>query len=225
MSPIVGQMDAPLDQPTPTAGWSDAAQVEWYTTRIGGLGARLAGEQVLADLLPPHPMRLLDVGCGDGRLAAVVLSCRPSIEEVIAVDTSPPMLAMARERFSGEPRVQIHEWDLRDSITPLGRFDLVVSGFAIHHLDDARKRRLFHEVFAQLDAPGSFLNLEVVASATKERHAEFLAAIGRTADDPEDRLAPIEDQLTWMREAGMTNVDCLWRWRGFALLVGESRSA
>ncbi len=65
------------------------------------------------------------------------------------------------------------------------------------------------------------MNLEVIASATAQRHAEFLTAIGRTHDDPEDRLAPIEDQLVWMHDAGMDNVDCLWRWRGFALLAGE----
>ncbi len=67
-----------------------------------------------------------------------------------------------------------------------------------------------------------FVNLEVVASATPERHDDFIAAIGRTADDPEDRLASVDAQLAWMREAGMTNVDCLWRWRGFAVLAGEA---
>jgi hypothetical protein len=65
-----------------------------------------------------------------------------------------------------------------------------------------------------------FANLEVVQSATPELHAAFRRAIGREADDPEDHLAPVDAQLEWMRAAGLEQVDCLWRWRGFALLVG-----
>jgi tRNA (cmo5U34)-methyltransferase len=110
---------------------------------------------------------------------------------------------------------------LEHPIASLGSFDLIVSGFAIHHLDNSRKRTLFGEIAAQLTQPGVFANLEVVASASPKRHEEFLQAIGRTADDPEDLLASVDDQLSWMRGAGMHDVDCLWRWRGFALLVGE----
>ena len=206
---------------TPTGGWSDTAQVEWYLNRIGKLKARQAGEAILVDVLPPSPRRVLDLGCGDGRLAALVLQSRPTVESVLAVDYSAPMLAQAGVRFAGEPKISLREWDLRVALPPWGTFDVIVSGFAIHHLEDVRKQELFGEVRHRLEAGGVFANLEVVASATPERHAEFLTAIGRTADDPEDRLAPIEDQLEWMLEAGMVNVDCLWRWRGFALLVGE----
>lgn len=212
-------MDAPRS--APTGGWSDADQVEWYTERIGRLEARGAGERMVVDLLPPEPRRLLDLGCGDGRLTDLVLASRPSLERAVAVDRSPPMLERARDRFSMEPRVEVREWDLENPISPLGRFDLIISGFAIHHLEDARKRTLFMEVAQQIQAPGIFINLEVVASATPARHSEFLAAIGRTADDPEDRLAAIEDLLEWLRDAGMKNVDCLWRWRGFGVLAGE----
>jgi hypothetical protein len=77
------------------------------------------------------------------------------------------------------------------------------------------------EVAQCLRPGGLYANLEVVTSATPELHAAFLAAIGRTADDPEDKLVDIETQLSWMRAAGLTQVDCLWRWRGFALLVGQ----
>jgi hypothetical protein len=97
----------------------------------------------------------------------------------------------------------------------------VVSGFAIHHLVDARKIELLDEIATQLTAGGVFANLEVVASPTPELHAEFRRAIGREADDPEDRLVDIETQLAWMRDAGLDHVDCMWKWRGFALLAGR----
>ena len=177
---------------------------------------------MFVDALPPNPSRLLDLGCGDGRLAGLVLASRPSVSGVVAVDRSAPMLARAGARFAGDHRVSVLAHDLCESIDRFGEFDLITSGFAIHHLEDARKRSLFGEVARQLRPGGMFLNLEVVASGSRRWHDEFLAAIGRTADDPEDRLALVEDQLTWMRNAGFVNVDCLWRWRGFALLAGES---
>jgi hypothetical protein len=65
-----------------------------------------------------------------------------------------------------------------------------------------------------------FANFEVVASGSKRWHERFLTTIARPADDPEDRLAAVEPQLGWLADAGFAEVDCLWRWRGFALLVG-----
>jgi SAM-dependent methyltransferase len=118
--------------------------------------------------------------------------------------------------------VRVIERDLDDDLTPLGEFDLVVSGFAIHHLDDDRKRTLVSEIARQLRPAGVFANLEVVESATPELQAAFYAAIGREHGDPEDRLVNVETQLDWMREAGLQQVDCAWRWRGFALLVGNA---
>jgi len=207
--------------PSPTSGWSDPDQVVWYLERIGKLEVSRSGEQMLAELLPAAPTRVLDLGCGDGRLTARVLAARPSVTTCLAVDRSEPMLAAARTRFAEQPIVDVRPWDLADPITSLGSFDVIVSGLAIHHLSDDRKRNLFAEIAAMLSPGGLFANLEVVKSATPAHHAAFLAAIGRTEDDPQDRLVTVETQLTWMREAGMVEVDCLWRWRGFALLVGE----
>jgi SAM-dependent methyltransferase len=177
---------------------------------------------MLVDLLPEVPRRVLDLGCGDGRLAGLVMDHRASIDIAVLVDSSPPMLDLARQRFADDDRVVVHAGDLDQPIGALGRFDVIVSGFAIHHLADDRKRALFAEVSATLEPGGRFLNLEVVASASPARHAEFLALIGRVADDPEDRLATVEDQVAWMGDAGLVDADCLWRWRGFALLVADA---
>jgi len=210
--------------PTPTGGWDDPDQIAWYTARIGRLEARVAGEAVLRDLLPRAPRRVLDLGCGDGRLAALVLEARASVEHVVAADRSEAMLEHARARFAGNDRVAVVRYDLNEPLDFATEFDLIVSGFAIHHVDDARKKSLFRELRRALDPGGLLLNLEVVKSATPRRHQEFLAAIGRTADDPEDNLATIDEQLGWLVAADFVEAECMWRWRGFALLAAEAPS-
>ncbi len=201
--------------------WKDEDKVGEYLTRVGRLEARRAGEAELVEALPAVLDRVLDLGCGDGRLTALVLDARPDLVEAVGLDVSPPMLHRARERFSGDERVTITEHDMGEPLPDLGVFDLVVSGFAIHHLTDDRKRTLFEEVVALLRPGGVFANLEVVQCATPELHEEFNRRIGRPGGDPEDVLVPVEAQLQWMRDAGLAQVDCNWRWRGFALLVGS----
>jgi tRNA (cmo5U34)-methyltransferase len=202
--------------------WDTPEKVAEYVGRIGTVAPRLAGEAALVEFLPPDPRRALDLGCGDGRLVRLLLDARPELEEIVAVDVSPPMLARAEAKFADEERVTVRPWDLRASIEPLGACDLIVSGFAIHHLADERKRALFGEVAGLLTAGGTFANLEVVASPTPELHAAFMTAIGRPDGDPEDQLADVEAQLDWMRAAGLEQVDCMWKWRGFALMIGNS---
>ncbi|MFN8023762.1 MAG: TIGR03792 family protein [Acidimicrobiales bacterium] len=205
--------------------WRDEAKVGEYLGRVDRLAARAAGEAELVDALPDRVHRVLDLGCGDGRLIELVLGARPATREAIGLDISPPMLDRARERFAERPHVRMLEHDLRDPLPDLGVFDVVVSGFAIHHLTHERKRTLFDEIVPLLRPGGVFANLEVVACATPELQAEFEHRIGRPGGDPEDVLACVDEQLSWMRRAGLQHVDCAWRWRGFALLTGRSTGA
>jgi tRNA (cmo5U34)-methyltransferase len=205
-----------------TAGWDDQGQVDWYLRRTAQPSPRVAGERLLADLIPDGVRSVLDLGCGDGRLADLVMARAPSIERVVAVDRSEPMLAAARQRLAGRDGVTVLSRDLRAGIADLGRFDVVVSGLAIHHLADQRKRSLYQEIAGMLHPGGVFANLDIVTSASPARHTEFLRAIGRDVEDPEDRLAPLPAQLDWLREAGLAGVDCFWKWRGYALMGGNA---
>lgn len=209
-------------EPDRTATWRDAEKVDEYVERVGRLAARAAGEAELVEALPERVDRVLDLGCGDGRLIALVLGARPDATAAIGLDTSPPMIDRARERFVADPRVRIEQHDLRDALPEPGPFDVVVSGFAIHHLAHERKRSLFAEVAGLLRPGGVFANLEVVQCATPALQEEFYRRIERPGGDPEDVLAGVEEQLDWMRAAGLDDVDCFWRWRGFALLAGRA---
>ena len=199
--------------------WQDAEMVADYREkRVGAIPHRAEGDAVLVELLPGRLRRVLDLGTGDGRLIGLVRDARPGVEAV-GVDFSPPMLAAARERFQGQAWFVDH--DLSDPLPELGAFDAVVSGFAIHHLPDGRKRALYAEVFELLEPGGVFLNYEHVASATPALAAEFLAALGMEEGDPSNQLAPVETQLEWLRAIGFADVDCLWKWRELALLHGR----
>lgn len=103
----------------------------------------------------------------------------------------------------------------------LGRFDAVVSSFAIHHLEHERKRSLYAEVYNLLEPGGVFANFEHVASATHRLHLAFFAAIDEPIEneDASDRL-DVETQLGWLRELGFDDVDCYWKWLEMALLIG-----
>jgi tRNA (cmo5U34)-methyltransferase len=201
--------------------WPDADHALAYLAKADTLPHRTEGEAVLLQHLPERVERVLDLGCGDGRLLDLVLTARPDATG-LALDFSAAMLDAARQRFAGDDRVEVGEHDLFEPLPDLGAFDAVVSSFAIHHLTHERKRALYGEVFDRLRPGGAFLNLEHVASPSSELHLAFLAAMGVAPEDedPDNILAPVEDQLVWLRELGFVHVDCHWKWLELALLAG-----
>ena len=132
----------------------------------------------------------------------------------MAVDFSPSMLEAVRKRFSGEASVRVVAHNLDEPLPELGKFDAVVSSFAIHHLVHERKRALYTEIYGLLNSGGGFCNLEHVASPTPLLHQEFLERIGFTVEteDPSNKLLDVETQLSWLREIGFAEVDCHWKW-------------
>ena len=126
-----------------------------------------------------------------------------------------------------------------------GPFDLVVSGYAIHHLTDERKRRLYGEVFDLLKPGGLFVNTEHVKSATiwgehifdelmidslfayhsergsEKTRDEIAEEFVHRPDKAANILAPVEDQCEWLRSCGFVDVDCNFKLFELAIFGGR----
>jgi tRNA (cmo5U34)-methyltransferase len=125
----------------------------------------------IADQWCAAPKHILDLGCGNGILGQFLLDRSPSAKGLF-LDFSDPMLDAARQNVGSLPNAMVGKADFaspqwQDVARPHGPFDIVVSGFAIHHQPDKRKRELYEEVFDLLTPGGIFLNLDHVASATE----------------------------------------------------------
>jgi tRNA (cmo5U34)-methyltransferase len=195
----------------------------------------------------PQPRRILDIGTGDGILLGTLLETFPQATGA-GVDFSPLMLEKARQRLGQfGHRAQTVEADLqnvgwKDLVT--APFDVIVSGFAIHHLPHDRKHVLYQEVFDLLEKGGIFLNCEHVASHTPRIERMFddamtehlfnrrkekgenvtLEQMRRNFMERHDRaaniLALVEDQCDWLREIGFQEVDCFWKYFELAIFGG-----
>ena len=204
--------------------YATAAHALRYLARADRIPHRTEGEAVLLEFIPQKVQRILDLGIGDGRLLALLRIERRDAE-CIALDFSATMLEAARERFRGEPKIQVVEHNLDFPLPDLGRFDVIVSCFAIHHCTDERKRTLYSEIYAALSPGGVFCNLEHVAAPTAELHERFLRSLEITEadEDPSNKLVSVEAQVRWLREIGFQDVDCHWKWLEVALIGGTKK--
>ncbi len=86
--------------------------------------------------------RILDVGCGDGKVTAEIAHAVPH-GEAVGVDASPQMIEFARKTFPPS-EVRNLEFDVMDAreIQFLRKFDLLFSNAALHWVDD-------HQAFLQ----------------------------------------------------------------------------
>jgi len=199
----------------------------------------------------PNPSRILDIGCGDGILGRFLLDSFPSASSVF-IDFSDPMLNAARENLSNTANSIIIKADFAtpkwtDNVESQIPFDIVISGFAIHHQPDDRKKEIYAEIYDLLTPGGIFLNLEHVESSTpevehlfEEYYIEHLhnfqlksdpeasretVAEGfiNRPDKDEDQLASVEAQCEWLRELGFKDVDCFFKQFEIGLFGGRKK--
>lgn len=195
----------------------------------------------------PSINTFLDLGCGDGFLGYFIYELYPEAHGVF-LDCSPEMVQKAKNKdadFNPEFVVQdFGDPDWYRSIKTFRKFDLIITGYSIHHLENKEKISLYGDIFELLNANGIFLNLEHVSSTTplvQEMFNELFLhgmfnyhehindkktkeEIKQIYDGSEhkilNKLESVEKQCGWLRDIGFTHVDCYMKIFELALFGG-----
>lgn len=113
----------------------------------------------------PRELRVLEIGCGIGRMTKHLAAL---FGEVHAVDVSGEMIRQARERLRDFPNVQCHETSGCDfAALPSGHFDLVFSAYVFQHVPSAAViRSNLVDAFRVLK-PGGLCKFQVNSTAAE----------------------------------------------------------
>ena len=130
--------------------WSDAERTSYATrfVRLAGRGQDIDGEARFVDALADRGSRILDAGCGTGRVAAA-LAARG--HDARGVDADGTLIAAGREQYPGLP---LEHRDLLDLTADDGPFELVVAaGNVLVYVDPGTEAAVLRALASVL-APG-----------------------------------------------------------------------
>jgi tRNA (cmo5U34)-methyltransferase len=206
--------------------------------------------EVVTRCLPSTSIRILELGCGTGELSLKILERCPNAQ-IIALDYSPRMVQFALQKITASGYQQqwrgieadFGDWAKNFDLSGIGRgFDACVSSFAIHHLSDEMKSKLFQSIRESLNPQGYFWNADpvlpespILAEIYKTGRenwtsqqginlTEVRQKVGSSSNygySSQDQLATLESHLKMLVKAGFNITAVPWKFYGLAVFGGS----
>lgn len=152
------------------------AQREWTDEEFFESGRKAVTEEVLTDMgnicqgRDPKQMRVLEIGCGTGRVTRALAEV---FGEIHAVDVSRRMIKLARRAVAGTSNVRLYKNNGMDlSVVPDVQFDFAFSMIVFQHILSQDVIENYIREVHRLLRPGALFKFQVQGFADVERMAD-----------------------------------------------------
>lgn len=177
---------------------------------------------------------ILDIGAGTGLLSEFLMQRYPNAFFTL-IDLSEKMIQMAKERFRDNPNVKyiINDYTKHDFVD---KYDMLISALSIHHLSDEAKKNFYKKCYTLLKPGGIIINADQVLGETayieelnKKIWFNSIENSGLTNDEIQagyerikfDKEAKLDQQLSWLKESGFSDVSCVYKYYHFAVMFAR----
>lgn len=198
-------------------------------------------------------LKVLDLGVGTGAFSQRFIE-KYANSDVVAIDGSSSMLELARTRlkeFSHQVEYVLSDFrEIPDVLLEPETFDVVISSYALHHLDASDKLSVLRSVVAAMRSGGWFLNADIVVAEDPDiekriQDIRVRAVTQRAPTDDERFCSPeatrkflgemealehdqpqtLTEDIRVLRESGITNAEVFWKELREAVTGGWKTSA
>ena len=212
--------------------------------------------EVALDVLPfprEQSLKVLDLGVGTGAFAQQFLE-RFSNSDIVAIDGSMSMLELAEARLlEYSQRVEFVMSDFRAIPAALlepDTYDVVISSYALHHLDADEKGSVLRLVVGAIRPGGWFLNADLVVAESPDIEARIqeirVAEVTDRAPKNDERFSSpattrqhldeleeaeqdqpqtLSEDIRVIRESGIENAEVIWREFREAVIAGWKKDS
>lgn len=187
---------------------------EWTDEDFFASGERTVADQILTDMgnicrgKSPRDMRVLEIGCGAGRITRALANL---FGEVHGVDISGEMIARARESLAGIPNAFVYRNNGMDfSVVPDLPFDFAFSIYVFQHIPSYPVIESYIRDAGRLLVPGALLKFQA------QGFADLAPDPGNTwlgVPLSEERAREIAEECGFeMRYCAGTGTEEFWLW-------------
>jgi SAM-dependent methyltransferase len=150
----------------------DTANADWTDEEFFASGEKTLAEEILTDLgnicqgKAPGEMRVLEIGCGAGR---VTRALGRFFGEVHAVDVSGEMVRLAKQALQDQPNAFVYQNNGKDlTVIPEIAFDFAFSSVVFQHIPSREIIENYVREANRLLRPGALFKFQVQGASTMD---------------------------------------------------------